>query len=74
MHIPSLQPEAARRSGIGRVVTMSLETTTMVRRSSGNTVAQAFMAMTTFSAVTLPLAVTTRGGRPRSSRVIGVRS
>ena len=74
MHMPLLQPEAARRSGIGRVATISLEITTMVRRSSGNMVAQAFMAMTTLSAVSVPRGVTTRGGRLRSSRVNGVRS
>ena len=72
--MPSLQPEATRRSGIGRVATISLEITTMVRRSSGSMVDQAFIAMTTFSAVTMPRGVTTRGGRPRWRLIIGVRS
>ena len=72
--MPSVQPAAARRSGIGWVATTSLATTTMVRLSSGNMVAQVFMTTTTFSAVTMPLGVTTLGGRPRWRLIIGVRS
>ena len=46
MHSPPVQPISASRSGIGGVATMSLETTTSARRSSGSAAAQAFVATT----------------------------
>ena len=54
---PPVQPIARSRSGIGAVATMSLETTTSERRSSGSAAAHAFIATTSFSAVSDP-----RGG------------
>ena len=56
---------------MGSVATISLLTTTMLRRSSGRAAAQAFMAMITFSAVTEPRLVITRGGDERLSRFMG---
>ena len=54
------------------MATTSLLMTRMLRRSSGRAVAQAFMAITTLSAVTEPCGVTIEGGRVRLKRRIGV--
>ena len=53
---------------------MSLAITNIDRESSPIWASHAFMASTTRSAVTTPPGVWTRGGRERSSRVIGERS
>src|SRR2546425_481219 len=71
MQEPLLQPIAASWSGTGSVATTSLAITTRARRSSRSAAAQALRASTILVARTEPWVVTTRGGRDRSSFVIG---
>ena len=61
---------------MGSVATMSLPTTTILRRTSANLAAHAFMATTTQWALTEPPEVRTTGraGGIRSSAVISERS
>ena len=74
MPSPPVQPISASRSGIGGVATMSLETTTSARRSSGSAAAQAFMATRAARRAASRAAVSTRSGRSRVKRSAGVPS
>lgn len=68
---PLVQPISRSRSGTGAVATMSLETTTSERRSSGRLEAQAFVARTSFSAASTPRGVRTVNGRSRLNATTG---
>jgi pyridoxine 5'-phosphate synthase PdxJ len=69
---PPVQPMAASRSGISGVATIELLTQTNCRFNSGRLAAQAFVAMTTRSAVTVAFGVRILAGRDLSIPVAGV--
>ena len=69
-----VQPISRRRSGTGTVATMSLEITARRLCSSRRPTAQAFVAITTRSAVTTPSGVCSTAGERRSSFVTFVPS